>query len=924
MNKKIATLCIGLFVTAFAFSGDALSSVGKVPLDSVRYYLKIDTLGINVGYLRTSGENLIVNNVKDVKSMWYVKHFETSDPGLADPDRYVLINAESMDTLRLISIAPGVSGIYDILATISENGEVRFWDVKFELDPVYNFKAPYWRDESLRYYYLALGEDRKVMLSIEEWRKYEPLNFECERIENSPKGSMYYRMMVDTLGAPNVSYQGFFSADTLLRPDSLAVADTMRGDLSLWRFEAVDKVDDTTFYKIYNKATDSILAFDIPAGNDTVAYMNWSGELNQWRMTFFMEDDSVGKFMVRDTVSGRDFYLALKDTVVMLTTDTVNIKPLSLFIGEDGYLPPIVDSAFVYKVKILNCADPDSGKYLGADMTGARVTLDTVYAHLPDGQFVVNRDNRYSLMSRVSDIETDSLFEVCDTVTGLPIENLYTNHRAPADTFEIVAVTYGNMESLRYRQRLGYRHFSPEDQSSYTYIFAYSSADSLNERLISYDPADSLMILKAAPTAADSIRFTLEYLFTDSVGAPEIADIPHLQRDNYSIRLFDEDSTLFVTISSSKLSANVDSLKRPFYLKEDTVPELYYFVENYSEPDFPALHKALVDTAKHFNLALMDSIDTHVFTIIRKDREFREAPDPYTYLTELSEGAGMYELTVFQSGLTRWLTKNFYHYAVYAREGETQLRAGSFTPYDLQLWMDTARGTGFNPVRPSFYIVKDADTTDAKLSGYFLHVMDSISVPSHGDYVVGVGDKEYNRMNFVSAWRHSANTLLLNPDGASATARDSVGFEDKNFRAINEYRFYLQVSDDDPDKYLIATEYGYLDETSERGYLSMQNDKLYVGPRDAAAVSKISLSKSIVANEKILPPVVEDKSIAAIGGTGSIRIKNAKGQHVAVFNVVGQKIIDVTLNSDDVTIPASRGIVIVRIGEVKTKKVVVR
>jgi hypothetical protein len=83
-------------------------------------------------------------------------------------------------------------------------------------------------------------------------------------------------------------------------------------------------------------------------------------------------------------------------------------------------------------------------------------------------------------------------------------------------------------------------------------------------------------------------------------------------------------------MNSSKLSADEDAQKRPFYLKEDSLPGLYYFVENYTESSQPAVHKALVDSTKHFNLALMDSVDTHVCTIIRKDSAVRVVPVEFT------------------------------------------------------------------------------------------------------------------------------------------------------------------------------------------------------------------------------------------------------------------------------------------------------
>ena len=455
--------------------------------------------------------------------------------------------------------------------------------------------------------------------------------------------------------------------------------------------------------------------------------------------------------------------------------------------------------------------------------------------------------------------------------------------------------------------------------------------------MIGYDPADSLAVLLAE---GDTMQFVLEVAEPNiTQGAPAIAGIPALERLAYRLRS-KEDSTLYFSVQADSLAVDTIPYTSSFFLKEDTVlvpePEEkgYYFIEN---SNTVSVRKLLADSTKHFNLVPIDSTDIHLFTLTPKDRYVAEE-DPYEYLTELLYGRGLYELSADVYGESRYLTKNYYHYAVLGKEGESMLRSGSYTPADFHLWIDTARGPGYNPVKPSFYIVKDVDSTSLtasqplNISGYFLHVMDSASLPEHDDYVVEIDGKTYNRVNFVKAHRRSAGELLLDTT-SRAQFRDSVGFAGKNEQAINEYRFYLQyVDENDDDRCYIVTEQGYGGKPGIRGYLSINpsdnpsDRKLYVGPRDGVSIVPLTVSRASMVSNEVIPPVVEEvtKKITVIGGNGQVDIRNATGLRVIVYNVVGQQVADKILTADQETIPVSRGVLIVKIGDKTTRKVIVR
>jgi hypothetical protein len=912
--------------------------VEKPIFDSVYYYLKIDTAGVDLGYLRMDTAELtlsVATNELGGDAIWRIVETEYSPAAPGAGSEYRLVNVAASDTLRFSPVVTQP----DTVATITENGILSYWfDWVFNEGEGNEFKTLYEEDGQI--YYLTMSGEGVVMLSSGT-SVQRRLHFVVERVKKIPDPNRYYRLKVDTLGAPGVAPVGFFSADTTAgRRDSLSVYKTLRGDLSLWKLTVDTMIYDTVCFKIRNKATDCMLAFDVPTVNDTVACMQQQGVLNQWMLPFFVEENGVGKFLVRDTVADKDYYLALDDTIVLLASDTMAYQCLKFVLEEDF----LVDTTQVYKVKYLN--GTDSGRYLGANARGYRTLLDTVYAHLPDGQFVVYSDNKYTLMNRSGNVTTgwmnvftDSLSVVCD-VLGDVLPFQYTNK---VDTFEIAPITYGGMETEKSNPYLGYKYLQGDELLLSAYVFSYTSADTLNGRVMGYAPADSLAILLPD---GDTAQFVLDVSDVYSDGAPEIAGIPRLERLAYHLRAFN-DTTLFFSIrADDSLRVDTATLRRAsFFLKEDTIPASgkYYFMEN-------ALlgRKLLADSTKRFYLAPADTIVTHLFSMIWRDRYPPEA-DPYDYLTydeftEIYSGIGSYEMANrVGSGQSAFLTKNYYDYAYFGTEGEStflpvQTRAGSYIPSDFHLWIDTARARGHHPERPSFYIVKDVDTISAgssryNMSGYFLHVMDSL--PGQEDSkIIEEGGYEYNRVNFVKARRYSANELLLNfgLEAQERMARDSVGFAGKNENAINEYRFYLQKTGnpDEPQEYYIVTEQGYGVLSGTRGYLSSTlNGRLYVGPRDGSVKAVTISVASPVANEVVppsAPTLPEDtrKKIAIAGGDGQISVHNASGERVTIFNVLGQRIGDQILLSDKETVTVPRGILIVKVGESKTQKVIVK
>jgi len=898
--KKGLIVCLGVLILNLWLPLH-MKAIIMTPIDTVYYFIKVDTSTVHVGYLRVDSLYTNLTVLDDVKGDYALWRFKENVPGTGIRD-YHIINKKTGDTLAFN--VP----VTDDIALIYSGGPLKVWYDLFAVDN--NDPELFLTSNMGLDYYLTYDGEVKISHDASTLPR---LQFRIERPKFAPVKGAFYRIKVDTLPG---DYFGYLSADTLTSTrDSLRI-DTAKTDLTLWRFDQDTIINDTVvYYKITNKVTGDLMAFDMPY-NDTVACVKNNGLLYQWMTPFFAEDKRTAQLIVCDTATKTNYYLGVDaDTVVWLISDTSTIRRMTFFLEDELPPPPPIqymfDSTQVYRIKYKN--GPNVGpnmkdKYIGRDSDGSSEYLDSVYAHIPDGQFVVSRLNPNSLINRTQTTPLETMSYVIEA----PDDTIPDTYVWRGDTIEVKAIDYGALNKKD--PRLGYKYVHPSTLSAYCHYFTYVSPDSLEGRILGSDKFVKLL------EPGDTATYLLEEGALE-IGAPEVGDIAMLRRYKYRLRSLLDTTQYLSRKSPSEMTNDIyDTVL--YYLKESVNPGEYYLLL-YNRPPNP-YQKLIVDSVS--KQLIHAPKDTTAFSLFRIEQTIRRAyvePDPYNYLNHLpdNKGRGFYELTIMPPEppiQKTWLSKNFYDYPVLAREGESMLRAGSYTPYDLQLWVDTARGTDFQPEKPYFYIVKDVDTTtydSYRIQGYFLHVIDSSLLAPNKDYTVEVDGKTYNRLNFVKARRVTANELRLDD-----MARDING------AALHEYRFYFQETDEQ-DGYYLVTEAGYGDggQTSARGYLSyISIDTLYVGPREGAL--KIQFTGSMVANA-VIPPVVPPKEevsreIAVTGQTGQITILNAADQPVHVYNMLGRLIFQSTLATDHETIPTARGIHIVKVGPI-TRKVVV-
>ena len=230
---------------------------------------------------------------------------------------------------------------------------------------------------------------------------------------------------------------------------------------------------------------------------------------------------------------------------------------------------------------------------------------------------------------------------------------------------------------------------------------------------------------------------------------------------------------------------------------------------------------------------------------------------------------------------------------------------------DLTFWLDTADSKA---TLPAFYIskgmnkgTKAADTD--RLFMYFAQDSANYFVEKEGvknPYEWSNGEA---KIIFKAATLANADTLVTTANGKTinvAVAGDVNGTQG----GLNNFRFQIFKADDAEDAYVVRNAGGQ--------YLVSIANQLQLGDKKDALKLYAEEGMSPVANDAI-----NVSSISVISKNGAIIVKGAQGKKVVVSNVLGQTIANTVVSSDEATIAAPAGVVIVVVeGEAAVKAIV--
>ena len=184
----------------------------------------------------------------------------------------------------------------------------------------------------------------------------------------------------------------------------------------------------------------------------------------------------------------------------------------------------------------------------------------------------------------------------------------------------------------------------------------------------------------------------------------------------------------------------------------------------------------------------------------------------------------------------------------------------------------------------------------------------------HGGINPYTNSENYVKLAFVPA-KHIADTLIIKSDNKKLIV---------NTKDFNEAKFAFRYVDADAKSFVIETaDYNLADGKIKTtpGYLKWMNGVIVV-------VDKIEYADvyNMTEDYKGLPTANEGinaSEVSVIAGNGVVTIAGAQGKKVVISNVLGQTIANTVLSSDNATISAPQGIVVVAVeGEAAVKAIV--
>lgn len=233
------------------------------------------------------------------------------------------------------------------------------------------------------------------------------------------------------------------------------------------------------------------------------------------------------------------------------------------------------------------------------------------------------------------------------------------------------------------------------------------------------------------------------------------------------------------------------------------------------------------------------------------------------------------------------------------------LLKSAYTSDDLTFRLDTADSEAYVP---SFYI--------SHIGKFMYNAKDSAEYYNDGT-ASAEGNKLYKLVDenakaiFRAATLVSPDTLTTTVNGkeAKVAVEESKGV----LAGLNNFKYQIvQATADSEGEYVVKS-------VNDGYYLYNLNGFLgFTADAAKALVVNVEQSQSPVANE-----AVTTSSIKVIAGNGVVTVIGAQGKKVAVSNVLGQTLANAVLSSDNATISAPQGVVVVAVeGETAVKAIV--
>ena len=247
---------------------------------------------------------------------------------------------------------------------------------------------------------------------------------------------------------------------------------------------------------------------------------------------------------------------------------------------------------------------------------------------------------------------------------------------------------------------------------------------------------------------------------------------------------------------------------------------------------------------------------------------------------------------------------------------ENALKSDVYTTEDFTFWLDTAKyyRNGETEIAPQYYLTKGvaADST-TNTEAYRLYMYNAADSAKNAT----VDKEQYTaydavRVIFREASRYGADSLIVANDTLTIDGKATATIA-KPKAGVNDFRFkFLQAEDEAEGVYNIVSV------KDDSQYLRNLNGVLVLGTEIEGVKVTVENAQAPTANDEITA-----SEVTVIAGNGQITISGAAGKQVVVSNILGQVVANTVLTSDNATIAAPQGVVVVAVeGEEAVKAIV--
>lgn len=586
------------------------------------------------------------------------------------------------------------------------------------------------------------------------------------------------------------------------------------------------------------------------------------------------------------------------------------------------------------------------GKYFIINNLNDRSTVvkvATVNNTLPSHQWVVQKEAKgYKLVNRETlTAQFTSRFFDDSKVKGQIVSG--------TDTIKLDKIAASKLSPFD-----GYREISKADQMNKKYVLRFNS-ELLGENAYVQQGTDSVMAV-----AIDNEDSAIEVRF--------------LQMDNDTIKLGVGLTAVPYTVKYGRYFMKYDADKKVYRFTQKQVGEAYGEAEE-------SYDKFLITKLADGNVALVpvgngsaltgndsdlegmkvaiDSKNGNAVKVVlnsdlRHSFTIQEPKAPIFAQVLPKADSTLVDITLHSVENLGWKVAKGEDHFLY--EGVPALKAGG-AEYDKAAFnfkLDTAYVNRTGNTMPLYYITYNATRGDSipvthvhdngkdhvcpaplpndTVSGQFLFIMeDSLGISREKDLEYGYTynpDEYYAKLQFVNAKHIGENDkLIVNPGRVTPLSMDTLYAGEVKANARPE-EIQTQWLGDNENKALFAfrinldnkDEYALYNPATNK-YISYLNGFLVATSDFAASFYTLTdPNGGSVDNEKI------EDSVSAISVTakvGAVEIAGAAGKRVVISNVLGQVVANTIITSDNATIAASEGVVVVAVeGESAVKAIV--